>query len=55
MRRAIDMAEPNDLVLITGKGCELYIMGPNRSKESHDDREVARKAIRGKSKGLRVK
>jgi len=45
IRRAISMAQPGDLVLITGKGCEQFIMSKNGTKIAHDDREVAREAL----------
>ncbi len=48
IHKAIDLAQPGDLVLVTGKGCELYIMGARGVKIPHDDREVARDAIRAK-------
>jgi UDP-N-acetylmuramoyl-L-alanyl-D-glutamate--2,6-diaminopimelate ligase len=46
IKKAIEMASPNDVVLIAGKGHETYqIMGT--VKNHFDDREVAREAIRG--------
>ena len=45
MRLAFSLAEPEDLVLITGKGAEQYICGPNDSKISWDDRRVAREEL----------
>ncbi len=45
--RAMNEARPGDLILLTGKGCEQAIMGPNGSKTPWDEREVARDAIRG--------
>lgn len=43
---ALRLAQANDLVLITGKGAEQYICGPNNSKLSWDDRTVAREELR---------
>lgn len=43
---AMREAKQGDLVLLTGKGCEQAIMGPNGSKTSWDERKVARDAIR---------
>ncbi len=36
---------PNSVVLITGKGTDPFIMGPNGKKTPWDDRDVARKAL----------
>lgn len=54
IRRAIEMAREftlrraqgqNVAVLITGKGTDPYIMGPNGTKTSWDDRAVAREEL----------
>jgi UDP-N-acetylmuramoyl-L-alanyl-D-glutamate--2,6-diaminopimelate ligase len=45
IKKALTLARPNDLVIITGKGCEQYIMGPNNKKIAWDDREVVREEI----------
>lgn len=45
---AIGEARAGDLVLLTGKGCEQAIMGPNGSRTPWDEREEARKAIRAR-------
>ncbi|MBI1957037.1 MAG: UDP-N-acetylmuramyl-tripeptide synthetase [Candidatus Niyogibacteria bacterium] len=45
IERAIHDAKAGDVVIITGKGCEPWIMGPKGSKTAWDDREVARKAL----------
>jgi len=37
---------PNAAVLITGKGTDPYIMGPNGSKQKWDDRDVAREELK---------
>lgn len=44
---AMKSAKEGDLVLLTGKGCEQAIMGPNGSRTPWDERQVARDAIRG--------
>lgn len=42
IRAAIERAAPGDVILITGKGCEQAIVGPNRTMTPWDDRTVAR-------------
>lgn len=44
--KALRMAAPTDIVLITGKGTDPYIMGPNDSKTPWDDATVAREELR---------
>ncbi|MCX6718835.1 MAG: UDP-N-acetylmuramyl-tripeptide synthetase [Candidatus Taylorbacteria bacterium] len=46
IEEAVKMARKRDAVLITGKGTDPYIMGPDNSKEVWSDAEEARKAIR---------
>lgn len=48
IRQALALAQPMDLVLITGKGCEQAIVVKNNKKISWDDREVARQELRTK-------
>ncbi len=43
--RAVAMAEPGDLVLLTGKGCEPVMAVANGKKIPWDDRDAARKAL----------
>lgn len=43
---ALKKARPGDAVLLTGKGTDPYIMGPNNSKIPWSDAEVAREEIR---------
>ena len=43
--KAINLAQQDDLVLITGKGAEQFIAGPAGKKIPHDDRQVARDAL----------
>jgi UDP-N-acetylmuramoyl-L-alanyl-D-glutamate--2,6-diaminopimelate ligase len=38
-------AKPGDVVLITGKGTDPYLMGPNGSKISWSDKEIAREEL----------
>lgn len=43
--KAISMANEGDTILITGKGTDPYIMGPNGTKEVWDDAEVVREEL----------
>ncbi len=43
--RAIRLAEPKDTVLITGKGTDPYIMGPNGSRQEWSDARVAHQEL----------
>ncbi|MDD5032911.1 MAG: UDP-N-acetylmuramyl-tripeptide synthetase [Candidatus Pacebacteria bacterium] len=45
IREALRTAKKGDTVLITGKGTDPFIMGPNGSKIRWDDRDVAREEI----------
>ncbi len=45
IRKAVEIARPGDTVLITGKGTDPYIMGPNGTKEVWDDVTVAREEL----------
>ncbi len=49
IQKAIALAQKGDLVLITGKGCEQYIMSKDGSKIPHDDRDVAREMLQSQS------
>ena len=40
--KAISLAKSDDAVLITGKGTDPFIMGPNGIKQEWDDATVAR-------------
>jgi UDP-N-acetylmuramoyl-L-alanyl-D-glutamate--2,6-diaminopimelate ligase len=42
---AIKKAKKGDVILITGKGTDPFIMGPNGTKEVWDDAEVAREEL----------
>jgi UDP-N-acetylmuramoyl-L-alanyl-D-glutamate--2,6-diaminopimelate ligase len=45
IRHALLLAKKDDVVLITGKGTDPYIMGPNGTKEPWDDATVAREEL----------
>ena len=45
IRTALSLAKTNDAVLITGKGTDPYIMGPNGSKIPRDDAGVTREEL----------
>ena len=44
--KALSMAHAGDTILITGKGTDPYIMGPNGTKEVWDDAEVVREELK---------
>lgn len=46
IREAVRRARTGDAVIITGKGAEPWMMGPNETKTPWDDRAVARDALR---------
>ncbi|MDD3006426.1 MAG: UDP-N-acetylmuramoyl-L-alanyl-D-glutamate--2,6-diaminopimelate ligase [Candidatus Pacebacteria bacterium] len=46
MRKAFELARPGDLVIITGKGCEQFMIFGDK-KIPWDDREVARELLKG--------
>ena len=46
IKKALILAEDNDLVLITGKGAEQFICGANGKKIAHDDRQVVRDLLK---------
>jgi len=46
IREAIKSAKNGDTVIITGKGAEPYIMGPNNTKIPWDDRKVAKQELK---------
>jgi UDP-N-acetylmuramoyl-L-alanyl-D-glutamate--2,6-diaminopimelate ligase len=46
IREALKSAKAGDTVIITGKGAEPWIMGPNNSKIPWDDRETAREELK---------
>jgi UDP-N-acetylmuramoyl-L-alanyl-D-glutamate--2,6-diaminopimelate ligase len=46
IRFALSLAQPGDSVLITGKGTDPYIMGPDNSRIPWSDAEVVREELR---------
>jgi UDP-N-acetylmuramoyl-L-alanyl-D-glutamate--2,6-diaminopimelate ligase len=46
LQKAFTLAKPGDTVLITGKGTDPYIMGPNGTKEIWDDATVAKEELK---------
>lgn len=45
LKRAIEIAEPNDVVLITGKGSEQFLVLPNNERIAWDDRKIVRELL----------
>lgn len=45
IKKAVSDAKEEDVVIITGKGSEPWMMGPNGAKIPWDDREIARDAL----------
>jgi UDP-N-acetylmuramoyl-L-alanyl-D-glutamate--2,6-diaminopimelate ligase len=45
IEKAIQLAQPGDLVLLTGKACEQAIVGKNGQTTPWDDRQVAREVL----------
>lgn len=45
IQKALSLALPGDTVLITGKGTDPYIMGPNGTKEVWDDATIAKEEL----------
>lgn len=48
IKKAIDLAQAGDLVLLTGKGCEQAIMVSGGQKIPWDERQVAREILKNK-------
>ena len=46
IRKSLELAKPNDMVVITGKGCEPWICVKRGKKISWDDREVVREEFK---------
>lgn len=46
IRKALSLAKIGDTVIITGKGSEPWIVGPNGTKTKWDDREAAREELK---------
>ncbi len=51
IRKAISMAQPGDLVIITGKGAEQCIMGKNGKRIPWDDRQVVKEELKAAKTG----
>ncbi|KKW35306.1 MAG: UDP-N-acetylmuramoyl-L-alanyl-D-glutamate-2,6-diaminopimelate ligase [Candidatus Giovannonibacteria bacterium GW2011_GWA2_53_7] len=45
IQRALSMAQPGDLIVVTGKACEQWIVGPHGTKTAWDDRRVIRELL----------
>ncbi len=45
IRKAISLAQPKDVVIITGKGCEPWMCVANNKKIPWDDRAIVRKSL----------
>ena len=50
VRSALKSAKTGDVVIITGKGAEPWIMGLNGTKTPWDDREVVREELKNLEK-----
>lgn len=46
IREALKSAKPGDTIIITGKGAESWIMGPDNTRVRWDDREVVREELK---------
>ncbi len=46
IREALKIAQKNDVVLITGKGTDPWIMGPEGSKIEWDDKEIVKQELK---------
>ncbi len=46
IRKSLELAKPNDVVIITGKGCEPWICVERGKKIPWDDREIVRKEFK---------
>ncbi|MCD4760817.1 hypothetical protein K8R42_02885, partial [bacterium] len=46
IEKAMELAKSGDLVLVTGKGAEQYICGPNGQMIAHDDRQVIKDLLK---------
>lgn len=42
IKKAINIAREGDVVIITGKGCEPWIMGPKNQRIAWDDRAIVK-------------
>ncbi len=46
IRKALELAQAGDIVIITGKGAEPWLMGTNGTKIKWDDRQIAREELK---------
>jgi UDP-N-acetylmuramoyl-L-alanyl-D-glutamate--2,6-diaminopimelate ligase len=46
IKRALQIAEPTDIILITGKGSEQFLVLPNNERIEWDEREVVKNLIK---------
>jgi len=46
IKKALELAQTGDTVIITGKGAEPWLMGPNGTKIKWDDREIVREELK---------
>ena len=52
IRAAVDAAKKGDTVVLTGKGSEAWIMGPQGTREPWSEVAVAKEELAGNIKGL---
>ena len=45
IKAALNLAEPSEVVIISGKGTDPFIMGPRNTKEPWSDANVAREEL----------
>ncbi len=45
IKKALNIAQKESIVIITGKGCEPWIMGPNGQKIAWDDRSIVKELL----------
>ena len=45
IKKALEIARPGDIVIITGKGCEPWIMGPAGQRIAWDDRQTVKELL----------
>ncbi len=46
IKKALALARQGDIVIITGKGCEPWIMGPKNKRIPWDDREIVKRLLK---------
>lgn len=55
IQRALKLAQKSDVVIITGKGCELWMCVKGGEKIPWDDRQVVREVYKGLYRGQSLK